>query len=61
MEEEKIEFPTERFGVKEKYYPVDLPEDHKCRLCVWRIKQSSKLFCPFAVCVKDNLPDRKEE
>lgn len=61
MRKEPKVFPNDRFGIRKSPFSLELPNEHKCSSCVWRVKQSSRLFCPFAACVKGILPDRKKE
>lgn len=63
---EKLKHMRGFYGIRISPAVCILPKNHPCCYCVWRVKDTNVLFCPFRNCVKNNkdfkIPEwRKEE
>ena len=50
---EKLKHMRGFYGVSISPAVCILPEYHTCCYCVWRVKDTNVLFCPFQSCVRN--------
>jgi len=49
----RVAMPVEQCGFPKPIAYVTLPEGHKCKGCVWYVRDASVLFCPFQNCIRN--------
>ncbi len=62
---EKLKHMRGFYGIRIPPAVCILPEYHPCYGCIWNVKDTNVLFCPFHNCVRNNerfkIPEWRKE